>query len=240
MTTLITPRSEASFVCLCLQREHSYVQLCAELKGSVPGPAPQAASAAPHGLQVGRQELLDVPALLGCQRRLSAAATAQSGPCGDLWRGDCRDVSRLPPGQTRMDRYSAAGAGQVKCRSLHTQNYSIVFQYGGVAQCRLVKLTVVRLLNSDVMLSDSGKESCLGKKNRQDEIIAHTVSLLAGLVQGQPECVQALSAWQSLFPLSVKWQTTPIIFTSSWKKRLESKQVGCIINFSFPLITFLI
>lgn len=68
-------------------------------------------------------------------------------------------------------------------------------------------------------------------------IVIHTVSLLADLVQEQPECVQALLAWQSLFPLSVKWQTTPIIFTSSWKKRVESKQVGYIKTFCFPFDT---
>lgn len=104
----------AWFVCLCVCREHSYVQLCAELSGSVPCPAPQAATAPPDGIQVGRQEFLDLSSLLGCQRRLSAPSAAQSGPCGDLWRGDCRHVSGLPPGQAGMDWYSAAGAGQVR------------------------------------------------------------------------------------------------------------------------------
>lgn len=79
------------------------MQLCAELSGSVPCPAPQTAAAPPDGIQVGRQELLDISTLLGRQRRLSTPSAAQSGPRGDLWRGGCRDISRLPPGQTGMD-----------------------------------------------------------------------------------------------------------------------------------------
>lgn len=101
-------------LCVCVCREHSYVQLCAELSGSVPDPAPQAATTPPDRVQVGRQELLDLSTLLGCRRRLSATSAAQSGPRGDLWRGDCWDIRRLPPGQAGMDGYSAARAGQVR------------------------------------------------------------------------------------------------------------------------------
>lgn len=97
---------------ICGYRKHSYVQLCAELQGSVPCPAPQAAASTDR-LQIGRQGFLDLAPLYGSQWRLPAAPTAQSGPCSDLWRRHCWDISSLPPGQTGLDRYSAVGAGQV-------------------------------------------------------------------------------------------------------------------------------
>lgn len=50
-------------------------------------------------------------------------------------------------------------------------------------------------------------------------------SLSADLGQEQPGCVLALSVWPSLYPLSVRWPTTLILFTSSWSRRRESKQV---------------
>lgn len=130
---------------ICVGREHSYVQLCVGLSGSVPCPAPQAA-ASPDRVQVGRQGLLDVPTLLGRQWRLPAAPAAQSGPCGDLWRGDCRDISRLPPGQTGMDWYSASGAGQV--RWIYSLNCCIRLKLvvSGIAKHRLIKSVLWKML----------------------------------------------------------------------------------------------
>lgn len=97
---------------VCVRRKPSYVQLCAELQGSVPCPAPQTAAVA-AGLQTGRQGLVDLSSVSGSQRGLSAAPTAQPGPCGDLWRRHRRDIRSLPPGKAGLDRHSASGAGQV-------------------------------------------------------------------------------------------------------------------------------
>lgn len=97
---------------LCVHRQGGHVQLRAELQGSVPRPAAQA-PAATAGLQAGLQGLPGLSSAPGGRWGLSAAPTAQPGPCGDLWRRHRRDIRGLPPGQTGLDRCRAAGAGQV-------------------------------------------------------------------------------------------------------------------------------
>lgn len=59
------------------------------------------------------------------------------------------------------------------------------------------------------------------------------LSLLVDSVQEQPDYVLALSAWLSLFLLSVRWQTTLIVFTSDWRRRQESKQVSYFKNVTY-------
>lgn len=59
------------------------------------------------------------------------------------------------------------------------------------------------------------------------------MNLLADWVLEQPECVLASSLWPNLFPLSVRWQTTQIVFMSIWKRRLGSKQVSHLIAVTF-------
>lgn len=59
--------------------------------------------------------------------------------------------------------------------------------------------------------------------------------LLTDSVQEQLDSVLELSVWQSQFLLSVKCPTTPTVFTNSWRKRQESKQV-CIRFFFNYLI----
>lgn len=102
-------------VCLFIFfRKHSHVQLCAELQGSVPCPAPKAAACPPHGLQTSRQGPLDLTPPHGSQWRLQSAPAAQSGEGGYLWRRNCGIFCCLPPGQTRLDWHCAPGAGQVR------------------------------------------------------------------------------------------------------------------------------
>lgn len=106
------------FVCLfCVFRKHSYVQLCVELQGSIPCPAPPAAASS-DWVQIGRQGLLDLPALYDRGWRLSAAPPAQPGPGGDLWRRHRGDISGLSLSKTRMERHRAPGAGQVRQEGL--------------------------------------------------------------------------------------------------------------------------
>lgn len=192
--------------CACVCRKHRDVQLRAGLQGSVPCPAPQAA-ASPDGVQVVRQGPPDLPALHGRQRRLPAAPDAQPGPRGDLWRGHCGNISSLPPGQDGLDRHSAAGAGQVRGMS--------VISFVGDVKCQG---------------GDQQEELSVGYCSA-NAVLPVPLNVLADLEQAQQDCVLALSAWPSLFPLSVKWRTTPIVFTSSWRRRLGLKQVSTLDMF---------
>lgn len=57
--------------------------------------------------------------------------------------------------------------------------------------------------------------------------------LLTDSVQEQLDSVLELSVWQSQYLLSVKCPTTPTVFTNSWRKRQESKQVCMRFFFNY-------
>lgn len=60
--------------------------------------------------------------------------------------------------------------------------------------------------------------------------------LLTDSVQEQLDSVLELSVWQSQYLLSVKCPTTPTVFTNSWRKRQESKQVCIRFFFNYLIL----